>query len=159
MQRPIIGFHLDAAGDWVAELDCGHGQHVRHTPPFMERPWVTSAAGRQGRLGQMLDCVRCDAAELPEHFVAYKQTDEFSETSLPAGLRRGHTTRAGVWAKIHVRAGRLRYCVDDRGTVQELAAGEAGIVVPQVVHHLELLGPVRVQVEFYRDPQRGEGGC
>ncbi|MDX2168447.1 MAG: DUF3565 domain-containing protein [Deltaproteobacteria bacterium] len=154
MQRPIIGFHTDRAGDWVAELDCGHGQHVRHTPPFMERPWVTSAGGRESRIGQSLDCVRCDAAELPEHFVAYRRTAELTADTLPDGLRRGHSTRAGVWAKIQVREGRVRYCVDERGTAEELSPGVDGVVVPQVVHHLELLGPVRLQVEFYRDPAR-----
>ena len=33
MQQAIIGFHLDEEQHWVAELACGHGQHVRHTPP------------------------------------------------------------------------------------------------------------------------------
>jgi hypothetical protein len=32
--RPIVGFHQDEHQDWVAELSCGHNQHVRHRPPF-----------------------------------------------------------------------------------------------------------------------------
>lgn len=40
MQRRIVGFHLDEANDWVAELECGHNQHVRHNPPWTHRPWV-----------------------------------------------------------------------------------------------------------------------
>jgi len=63
MQRPITGFHQDEHGDWVAELSCGHGQHVRHKPPFTLRPWVVTAAGRDSRLGTELDCVRCDRGE------------------------------------------------------------------------------------------------
>ena len=39
MQRKITGFHLDEEGHWVAELECGHNQHVRHDPPYVERPW------------------------------------------------------------------------------------------------------------------------
>jgi hypothetical protein len=31
--RKIVGFHLDERKDWVAELECGHQQHVRHNPP------------------------------------------------------------------------------------------------------------------------------
>ena len=65
MERRITGFHLDDAGHWVAELECGHGQHVRHTPPWMNRPWVLTPAGRAGMLGQILNCKRCDEA-LPD---------------------------------------------------------------------------------------------
>jgi len=44
VQRAIDGFHQDEVGDWVAELRCGHGQHVRHHPPFWVRPWVLTGA-------------------------------------------------------------------------------------------------------------------
>jgi len=44
----------------VAELDCGHGQHVRHDPPWSLRPWTLTEEGRTGRLGTELDCARCD---------------------------------------------------------------------------------------------------
>ena len=60
MERRIVGFHQDAEGDWVAELDCGHRQHVRHRPPFQLRPWVLDAVGRTGRIGTPLDCRLCD---------------------------------------------------------------------------------------------------
>ncbi|MCY7346517.1 MAG: DUF3565 domain-containing protein [Pyrinomonadaceae bacterium] len=40
MKRKIIGFDKDDAGDWRAELDCGHFQHVRHKPPLVAREWV-----------------------------------------------------------------------------------------------------------------------
>ena len=30
--RKIVDFHLDENLDWVAELECGHQQHVRHNP-------------------------------------------------------------------------------------------------------------------------------
>lgn len=60
MKQRIIGFHLDEEEHWVAELACGHNQHVRHTPPWMNRPWVVSAAGRADMLGEILDCKLCD---------------------------------------------------------------------------------------------------
>lgn len=60
MKQKITGFHLDEENHWVAELECGHGQHMRHDPPWMERPWVLTKEGRDGRLGQTLNCVRCD---------------------------------------------------------------------------------------------------
>ena len=61
MERAIVGFHQDEDWHWVAELECGHTQHVRHDPPWVNRPWVTSAEGRAGMLGFMLNCRLCDA--------------------------------------------------------------------------------------------------
>ena len=57
--RRILGYHLDAERHWVAELECGHGQHVRHDPPWQVRDWVTTEAGRAAHLGTILNCVRC----------------------------------------------------------------------------------------------------
>jgi Protein of unknown function (DUF3565) len=65
MKRRIVGFHADAGGDWVAELECGHQQHVRHAPPFVERPWVVTKEGRESRIGEELDCAPCEGA-LPD---------------------------------------------------------------------------------------------
>lgn len=58
--QAIVGFHQDEAGDWVADLACGHTQHVRHRPPWELRPWVVDEEGRQGYIGQMLVCVKCE---------------------------------------------------------------------------------------------------
>jgi Protein of unknown function (DUF3565) len=57
--QAIVGFHQDELGDWIADLACGHTQHVRHRPPWELRPWVTTAAGRQEHLNQILVCVKC----------------------------------------------------------------------------------------------------
>ncbi|MGH8014359.1 MAG: DUF3565 domain-containing protein [Candidatus Binataceae bacterium] len=62
MDRKIAGFHQDAEGDWVAELECGHTQHVRHQPPFQLRPWVITAEGRRSRIGVELYCKECAEA-------------------------------------------------------------------------------------------------
>ncbi|MGE0679562.1 MAG: DUF3565 domain-containing protein [Candidatus Binatia bacterium] len=60
MQQKIIGFHKDEVGDWVADLQCGHTQHVRHNPPWQERPWVATPEGRQVHLGDELNCKKCE---------------------------------------------------------------------------------------------------
>lgn len=60
MKQPIVGWHQDEQGDWVAELACGHGQHVRHAPPLSFRPWVLEPEGRARFIGFVLDCVRCN---------------------------------------------------------------------------------------------------
>ena len=60
MQQAIIGFHLDEEGHWVADLACGHAQHVRHNPPWQNRPWVIMEQGRKEKLGVRLECKKCD---------------------------------------------------------------------------------------------------
>lgn len=60
MQQAIVSFHLDEQGHWVAELACGHGQHVRHDPPWQNRPWVLTEQGRKKKLGMMLECKKCE---------------------------------------------------------------------------------------------------
>ncbi|MDY6460488.1 MULTISPECIES: DUF3565 domain-containing protein [Acinetobacter] len=60
MLQAIIGFHLDDEQHYVAELACGHNQHVRHTPPWQNRVWVLTEDGRKEKLGMMLECKLCD---------------------------------------------------------------------------------------------------
>lgn len=64
MKQPIIDYHKDEKGDWVAELSCGHFQHVRHNPPFVNRPWVATQKGRDSMLNTELNCKKCDLGEL-----------------------------------------------------------------------------------------------
>lgn len=59
-EQAITGFHQDEQGDWVADLACGHTQHVRHRPPWELRPWVTTEDGRRTHLGFLLQCRKCD---------------------------------------------------------------------------------------------------
>lgn len=60
MQQAIIGYHQDDEAHWVAELMCGHFQHVRHNPPMVSRPWVLTNEGRDAMLGYPLACKKCD---------------------------------------------------------------------------------------------------
>jgi hypothetical protein len=52
--RKIVDFHLDEFFDWVADLECGHQQHVRHNPPWTNRHWVTTPQGRLEHIGRNL---------------------------------------------------------------------------------------------------------
>ena len=63
MKRAIVGYHQDDEGHWVADLECGHTQHVRHDPPWQVRSWVATESGRASFLGTILECVRCDRNE------------------------------------------------------------------------------------------------
>ena len=59
IEQAINGFHQDDQNDWVADLACGHTQHVRHRPPWELRPWVLTPEGRSAHLGCKLRCVKC----------------------------------------------------------------------------------------------------
>ncbi|TAJ55355.1 MAG: DUF3565 domain-containing protein [Nevskiaceae bacterium] len=65
-RRRIVGFHQDEERHWVAELECGHDQHVRHQPPWQNRPWVVRPEGRARALGRALNCVKCVEAAPPD---------------------------------------------------------------------------------------------
>ncbi len=62
MKQEIVGFHQDELDDWVADLKCGHTQHVRHKPPMVFREWVLTEEGRAAMLGHELNCKKCDEA-------------------------------------------------------------------------------------------------
>jgi hypothetical protein len=66
-ERAIVGFHRDEQDDWIAELECGHGQHLRHRP-WELRPWVMTAEGRREHMGKALRCRLCDEACGPKRW-------------------------------------------------------------------------------------------
>jgi tellurite resistance-related uncharacterized protein len=148
MLRQICGFHRDDEDTWVAELACGHGQHVRHAPPWQQRAWVNSEEGRRAKLGAELDCLYCNMASLPEGVSVYTETPSFSELDMPSGLLQDHRTKAGVWAQIVVEDGRLEYTCA-RG-VFVLSPGIVGILEPEQPHHVRPVGRVRFHVSFLR---------
>ena len=57
--RAIMGYERDADGAWIARLACGHTQHLRHEPPWQQREWVLTEAGRASHLGTTLGCMTC----------------------------------------------------------------------------------------------------
>jgi len=60
MKQEIVGYHKDQEEHWVAQLSCGHFQHVRHNPPWTIRLWVTTETGRKSMIGHQLNCIKCD---------------------------------------------------------------------------------------------------
>jgi len=88
---------------------------------------------------------------LPPSLQVYRQTPEFTEGTIPAGLRSTHTTRAGVWARIRIAEGELvlRILEPEREELV-LTPLRPGVLPPQVPHCVEPRGPVRFCVEFLR---------
>lgn len=117
-------------------------------------------SSKSGHDQQVADATRSDdSAEpnplaLPADLEAYRRTDPFTEASVPAALRRDHSTKAGSWGLIRVSAGRLRYRITDPRRVASetilTADGPPGIVEPTMLHYVEPDGPVTFHVEFLR---------
>lgn len=91
---------------------------------------------------------------LPEDATPYQRTPEFTDQSVPAGLLRRHDTKAGVWGRICVLEGRLRYRILEPALEEHvLEPGRDGVVEPRVPHEVEPIGAVRFYVEFLRRPE------
>jgi len=90
-------------------------------------------------------------AVLPDGLELVRTTPEFSEHTIPAGLRAAHQTATGVWGRLVVRSGAARFVFEDHpDTSFLLTAGDSLAIPPQRPHHVIVTGPVRFVVEFYR---------
>ncbi len=149
MERAIVGYDRDDAGDWVADLSCLHRQHVRHQPPFRDAPWVLDAAGRAARIGSPLECPLCDRAELPDGLRVVRTTQVWDEETMPAALRRAHRVGAGTWGRLHVQQGEVRFRARTRPPLDVVVRpGIPQGIPPEVEHEVEPRGNVRFLVEF-----------
>ncbi len=88
---------------------------------------------------------------LPDDVTVYKSTPVFTEETVPAGLLRNHRTKPGTWARLVVFEGRLLYRILEPALEEvELSPSLEGVIEPQVMHEVALIGPVRFQVQFCR---------
>lgn len=153
MIRVIGGVHQDDEGDWVAELSCLHNQHVRHQPPFQERPWVTSEAGRAAHLGAQLDCPLCDRLELPPGLELVRTAGPFDADTLPAALRRAHVVADRTWGLLRVLEGEVVFAIETTPPFSaRLDAGDQQPIPPGVAHLLRVDAPVRLTIDFLIRP-------
>lgn len=97
--------------------------------------------------------------DLPPNVRPYRRTDIFTETTIPKGLLRAHTTKEGAWALIHVVEGRLAYRIVDprrpRSETVLTSSTPPGLVEPTIEHEVEPLGAVKFYVEFHREQAPG----
>lgn len=100
-----------------------------------------------------------DEIELPGCTRLVRTTPEFDRESVPDGLLRAHRVADGVWGRLLVRSGSLRFVFED-DSEHPVTIGEDAVQVipPGRPHHLELDVPVRFVVEFHRlDESRDPG--
>lgn len=89
---------------------------------------------------------------LPSAVQVYRCTPWFDEHSVPQGLLKDHSTRAGIWGRIVVESGFLTYFMAALPPFSfVLSPKKAGIVPPERVHWVAPRGPVKFRVEFLRE--------
>lgn len=84
--------------------------------------------------------------------VPYKTTPVFDEVSLPEAIRNRHNTKAGVWGLLRVIEGEVALVFEDPPRRVAVTPASPAPIPPQAWHHVEVAGPMRMQVEFYREP-------
>ena len=87
---------------------------------------------------------------MPKSAKPFNRTADFTEATVPPGLLREHQTKNGVWGKIHVVSGAVRYTIPARKQEFVLNPDRPGIVEPGVVHHVEPFADASFYVEFWR---------
>lgn len=88
----------------------------------------------------------------------YASSPVFDEKTLPDALRKDHRTKPGTWGLLRVIEGGVRLIFVDPPSEQHVIPAHPAIIPPQLAHHVVPLGPMRMQVEFYRErPSLGAG--
>ncbi len=93
--------------------------------------------------------------ELPPGCELVRTTREFDQHSVPDGLLSAHRVADGVWGRLVVREGALRFGFDDEAEERLVVAGASQVIPPGRFHHLAIDGATRFVVEFHR--QGGTG--
>lgn len=88
---------------------------------------------------------------LPEGLQVVRSTPRFDARSTPAGLRSAHQVADGVWGRIRVLAGVVRFVFEPpEAATFELGPGDELAIPPQRPHHVEPDGEALFQVDFLR---------
>lgn len=91
---------------------------------------------------------------LPEGCEYVRTTAVWDATTVPAGLLRAHHVAQGVWGRLVVHAGTVRFVFEDAPDDPIVLSDDEALPIPPLrKHHVELDGEARISVEFYRAPQ------
>ena len=91
-------------------------------------------------------------AVLPASATPYRKIGPFDAATLPSGLRTEHRLKEDVWGKLELLEGSVDFVWDDGRTDKRhrLVTGNIQLVTPTTPHHLEVSGPFRLTIEFWK---------
>lgn len=82
----------------------------------------------------------------------YGRSPVFDENTLPDALRNEHRTKAGTWGLLRVLEGEVMLVFAGSPSPLCVTVDHPAMIPPDAPHHVETNGPMRMQVEFYREP-------
>ncbi|MGB5484657.1 DUF1971 domain-containing protein [Parasphingorhabdus sp.] len=85
----------------------------------------------------------------------YGSSAVFDEHSLPDSLRNKHSTKAGTWGLLRVMEGEVGLVFLDPPSQRLVTVDDPAPIPPQSKHFVKLVGPMKMQVEFYRQNPLG----
>lgn len=103
----------------------------------------------------MCSIKRSVMASIPNDFVNYKSTPIFTSDNIPKMFLHLHNTRAGVYGKINVISGQLKFYgfTERRGEIEQeilIKQGDMAISPPEYWHKVEFLtDDTSFSVDFY----------
>ncbi|MGP9421823.1 DUF1971 domain-containing protein [Rahnella sp. NRRL B-41462] len=97
---------------------------------------------------------------IPSHYVHTRATPFFDKSNVPAALLSHHNTKAGVYGRLSVMHGTVKYFgfpdAENKAPDLELVieAGNFGISPPQKWHRIELLTEdTYFNIDFFTEPE------
>lgn len=88
---------------------------------------------------------------MPAGLALARTTPVFTATTVPDGLRRAHEVADGVWGRLVVSAGTVRFVFEDEpATPIDVATGGSVDIPPRRRHHVEPADDAAFTVEFHR---------
>jgi tellurite resistance-related uncharacterized protein len=94
--------------------------------------------------------VRCAiGTEIPTHLVVVRTTPLWDEHSMPNALRRAHRVASGLWGRLRIEEGDLRFVAQTTPVVDVVVDHRhPQSIPPDVEHFVEPQGPVRFSIAF-----------
>ena len=79
----------------------------------------------------------------------------FTHDTIPEALRQEHSLSPGHWGVLHVFDGHLRFINLQDGSEAAVDAPDLMTIHPEVPHRVEVDGPLRCRIDFFRELDEG----
>lgn len=86
---------------------------------------------------------------IPDNVVAYNKKD-YTDKTTPGMMKNNHSVRMGVWGKIVVEKGAVKYEIPSQGEEHLLTPDNPGVIEPLMVHRIDPQPGARFYLELYR---------